>query len=900
MADLDIGLELFENIIDANNVRDRVRGMASAVDGTDAQAIGIENTELGNAPNSFSMDLGGNRDRIDGRANARAGQTAIADGIRNSGQIELGAQNDSVRGTAKARTNRNGQSTFATGINSTDGGVIRGGDGRDNLRARATARGQDNVGAFGVLVTATDTEGGNDRVRGNAVANGISSTDARGVSVGFSDIDDDTTAGNPPGFTPTISGEAEVGQLSTGEGNDTIEGTANVNVNARNGDTISFAGGNGIVNDGGTVEQLEELLGTIGKTLDNFNAEDVEQIIDQLETSTLDMGAGNDRLNARVNLNVAQDGQGADDDLEVIGDGIENAGDLLLGNGDDAVNSTVSVNTTVAGAKGLANALDNSSVGIIDAGLGIEVNNETLFDLGAGNDTFTSNIFATAVDDLSAADGLGNRGTFVAGAGNDTFNLTAESRLVLENENDDEQQEGIADGWENRSRVFLDDQEGRSAGNDSVTTNAQAFGEGVLTIAEGLESRAFFDAGGGSDTLELTATATTGEGALVDNLTQASGLQTEQIDEGEFFLGEGNNSVVGNATANSEAVSGESEGTEFTPSTFAFGITQMTADANNTEEGEQGLIEAGDGNDLLEGTAIASGETDVAAFGVLLENAVTHGGNDTVQGTATVESANEAIASGIAVGLAEDVFLKENSLGRNYGLGAEAGTLSTGAGIDTLEAVANATALLNATARGIDGANGNIDLGTGNDTVIAEAIANTTSEDGTREAFGIFGGTISAGAGADTIKARSNGRLSGEADITLEGGQGFGGGAEIDMGTGNDALLGFGDAQVDGGAGTDTLQFEFSLSEFVAGGGDIDFTNVNFSFGGATLETDNFEQFEFAAEFDDSQALGSSDASLQRASFTADSISLFDGSAVFSLDELEDAVAEIEAVQSAA
>ncbi|MEM7716049.1 MAG: hypothetical protein AAF349_21170 [Cyanobacteria bacterium P01_A01_bin.68] len=50
--------------------------------------------------------------------------------------------------------------------------------------------------------------------------------------------------------------------------------------------------------------------------------------------------------------------------------------------------------------------------------------------------------------------------------------------------------------------------------------------------------------------------AITGEGALADNLTQAAGLQTEQIDSGEFLLGDGDNAVFGRAIAQSKAVAG--------------------------------------------------------------------------------------------------------------------------------------------------------------------------------------------------------------------------------------------------------------------------------------------------------------------------------------------------------
>ncbi|MEM1392720.1 MAG: hypothetical protein AAGG00_05395 [Cyanobacteria bacterium P01_H01_bin.150] len=1031
MNNLDIGFEVITDIAGNNRIEGDANANATAPD--EARAIGVENAEFGEIANGFTINLDSDNNLIEGTATAQSTGEAFADGIRNTGVIQ-GDGFNLLKGDGRSITTGNGETSMSVGINSADGGVIKGGDGNDILDGTADALGVDAVGAFGVLVTDVDTGNNSDNIKGSATAQGFSTTDARGISVGLSDIDDDTLA-NPEFDIPLAiaGGYTQVGDLVTGSGNDTLSGEARVIVAALDGDEIFFAGANGIVNDGGNLRQLEVLLNSIGKNLSNFSKEDIEQIIDQLDTSTLDTGSGDDVLIADVELNVAQIGMGADSDLEIIGDGIENAGQLFLGDGNDAVNSTVSVRTTVNGAKGFADALDNSSVGII-TGLGLEINNRTLFDLGLGDDTFTSNIFATAVNDLSAADGLGNRGVFVAGGGNDTFNLNSVSEFILEEENDAEQQEGIADGWENRSRVFLDDQEGKTSGNDSVTANATAFGEGVLTIAEGIETREFFDAGGGDDFFNLQGIAITGIGALADNLTQAAGLQTEQIDSGEFLLGDGNNAVFGNAIAQSKAVAGlDDDGGLFTPSTFAFGITQMTADANNPSDAGEFL--AGDGNDRLYGNAEAVGEEDVASFGLLFSNAHLGDGLNRLRGNATVNSKISAFANGISVGT-DDVFLKTNSLDTGYGLGAEAGVLTTGNDDDFIEGIATTnangqsliesdsngilievgsslntnhgddTVIGRATASsvgaspiddfdvlidglenlgsfstgagndeiigegftfgdGVDAVSGGIDNGralversefvppifttgsgadtivavaeaqsinsaaitdglsnvgeflteTGDDLIIATAISETfgsgnraiadgidnrgllNTGDGEDKiivdaiasvtdglalanaidqnvelgsvidlgsgddvilaeasafsnqninAIAILGGAIKAGDGADNIRARSN-----DNSIGLDGGQGFGN-VEIDMGSGNDTLFGFGDAIVDGGSGIDTLEFDFSLNEFIFGGGSIissgDF--IEFTFADITYKTTNFERFEFNADFE--------------------------------------------------
>ena len=162
--------------------------------------------------------------------------------------------------------------------------------------------------------------------------------------------------------------------------------------------------------------------------------------------------------------------------------------------------------------------------------------------------------------------------------------------------------------------------------------------------------------------------------------------------------------------------------------------------------------------------------------------------------------------------------------------------------------MAKATGEQSATARGIDGANGVINLGAGDDTLTAEARANVKGAIGSEDAIGIFGGVVNAGSGEDDIAARSNVRLVGDNGKSLAGGQGFGGGVEINLGDDDDTILGFGEASLDGGDGFDTLQFEFSLEEFVDGGGTIE--DGTFVFAGKVLETENFEEFQFGVDFD--------------------------------------------------
>ena len=807
----------------------------------DARAIGIDNQDV--------IALADGMDLVAGAGTAIGVQSAEAFGILNEGALRTGRDGDLVMGIASATGAFDGRvegSALAFGLSEIDNraeeaGVssLRLGSGDDELSGIATARGSEDVGAFGLLLTDARTGGGADTVFGSGEAEGAGSTDARGVSVGLSDIDDDTL---PPAIP------AEVGILQTGRGRDLVQGTADVTVTTGAEDGLFFAGANGIVVDGGVDAEwraiLEDNLDLLAAAVDAGPAAldaALQALLAQLDTSVLDTGNGRDTLVAEVSLDVSEAEPGAfiDDDLEVIADGIENAGTVLLGNGNDTVVSEVSVVSTISGAKGLADAADNSSVGVItglgltatnvlretgliapDAEVEIAVSDVTLFDLGAGDDSFSSTIFATAVDDLSAADGLGNRGVFVAGDGSDMFDLNARSVFVLTTANGDEQQEGIADGWENRNQVFLDDREGDIAGDgdDRVTVNAEATGDGVLTISDGLESRGLFDAGGGDDLFRLNASAKSGPGVLAGNITAATGLATEQIEEGDFLTRDGSDRIFGTANA-------QSEGTN--RATIAQGISQITADtrATTADAAEDGLFSTTDDvvtvdNDELEGRASAEGQGDVQAFGLLFTNAETGRGADAMTGRASATGLNAAKANGIAIGISNNTDTEGVSLRPD-----ETGRLSTGGGHDTLTAFAEAETLTDGAAIVSDAnadSNGvlvdlgsSLDLGGGNNLIDASAVASDTGTGGegsiavTADGIEIRGTLVSRG-GDDRIVGTAEATSTGGILLTIAGGidNGFGSTRNaipseplIETGAGDDALEGEGSVIATGGIG---------------------------------------------------------------------------------------------------
>lgn len=890
--------------------------------GVDAGAIGIENRGV--------ISTAGGVDLIAGAGIAIGTASAEAFGVLNEGAIDMGADADTLMGVASATGFFGGPvsgSAIAFGYSENEplgaagGSSLRMGDGADRVIGVAEANGTEDVGAFGLVFENADTGEGNDTVEGKATATGKGSTEARSISVGVSDVDDDALS--PPDVT------AVVGSLVTGSGNDLVRAETRLTVNAGPDDQVFFAGANGVVVDGGAEAQWIAIVTANAATLaaaaaaqaagDRFAVtRALQPLLAQIDTSTLDMGAGSDTLISSVMLEVNGLGFEVDpeDDLEVIADAIENAGTLLMGDGDDRLEITNDVRSTIDGAKAFADALDNASIGVnqgytaiatqvltdlglIGAGsanpqvsvIEVEVNYSTRFDLGAGNDTIVTRTFASAIDDIPSADGLSNRGLWVGGNGSETLDLNNVTVFavgeILNGGNDGEQREGISDGWESRGLIFMDDVvvladgtivEGSTIGDgaDLVRTDATAFGNGVLTIADGFEGRDFTNTGGGNDTFDVTGRAFTTAravqdtfGILASNVTAATGLQTEQVDEGDFLMRSGNDRVIGRALA-APALGLDPfafDPADFAPETFdpnsdlfanrttiAQGISQVTADVLAVNDGSRdlGVIDTsgatGVDNDLLDGAATAFGVSDVQSYGILLTNAVTGRGLDTLTGSAEATGRNVAFANGVAVGISANTDNDGRTLRPD-----QAGLLSTGSEADLLTATATATTFTDGARRIATGlgdgtvvvseanadSNGllvdlrsTLDLGTGNDRITASASAFDLGIGGVNTAVTADGvenrGSIVTGSGNDSIVGSALATSDGGVLLTLTGGidNGFGStrnniplAPTISTGDGADVLDGVGAVVAFSGIG---LASGIETSGFITTGGGAD------------------------------------------------------------------------------
>ena len=201
---------------------------------------------------------------------------------------------------------------------------------------------------------------------------------------------------------------------------------------------------------------------------------------------------------------------------------------------------------------------------------------------------------------------------------------------------------------------------------------------------------------------------------------------------------------------------------------------------------------------------------------------------DTINATATSDSATFAQASALtlsaatpenqalALSIAEAIAVAQD---KAIGIDNTRGTIHTGKGRDTITATANAADK----AIAIENTNGIIKTGNGADVIQADATG--------IESYGIFGGIIQTGDGADRVEASS-----------------FGGGVNIKMGKGKDFVEGFGDAIVNGGKGFDILSLDtFKIDDFNISLGATNKNEVTFERDGISMNATNFEQFNFGS-----------------------------------------------------
>ncbi len=670
------------------------------------------------------------------------------------------------------------------------------GDGATSIQCRARDRAQafEDALAFALEITEVlGTSDAADTLTGNARSNGVTNAESRGVSVGvdFAEIEEEN------GVDVIISGENDllIGELNTRNGDDLIRGVAETTVESFNGDgslgEIFFAGANGIIVD---------------------------------RNSRLNTGPGNDTIRAKGS--VTGQGIGENDENEIIADGFENVGFTHLGQGDDTLVAEAEA-VAIGGLKAIADGFDTSSVGNPNV-------NAVQLNLGAGNDVLKGTGIAIASGDAALGNGGDNRAVLDAGSGDDRIVLRGEAFFTAVDIPGftPDQPEAIADCQENRGQIFL------GAGNDRYTGVSEGIADGGdLVLTNCINNRGEFFAGQGEDFIKAESSAF----ALQDGTEiRASGILNENAgrtgdfeDAGDFDLGNDNDRLLASTVAvgqNGDIV--------------AAGFANISTDL--PQNATRATLLAGLGDDRLDVASSARGTGNVFSVGLFGGATDLGPGDDLFIARADVQEAgNGGFQASSAVGTQLALAIADVSLFSGVAVGifnadTQGGLFQGKSGNDTVRVLVNVDQVAgNALIVGILGNDASLfNTGDGEDEVIIRFDGSNIFA--AAEQFGIFGGTIELGGGADVLNASR----FGIANATVNAG---GGNDTIQAGLSGTTLDGRSThAVINGGGGDDTLILVGSSSQFDVD--DTDPDNVLITRGGNSYLVQNVETIDFTRD----------------------------------------------------
>lgn len=249
------------------------------------------------------------------------------------------------------------------------------------------------------------------------------------------------------------------------------------------------------------------------------------------------------------------------------------------------------------------------------------------------------------------------------------------------------------------------------------------------------------------------------------------------------------------------------------------------------------------GADVLRGRASTSAESILGSdrFGIYLQADLTTGPDDAPSLLTLFAGYDDDVILGEAFNTqpTNDVIAVVHGISLGAVLNGPVVRLRTGVGNDTVKGVAVFEAAGQPSSTNVFGIalafGAVIDTGRGSDQVIGEASGN-----GNLVIAGIaqlFGGSIATGAGRDevtgiAVNTASTGTTVGISGVTIDTGSeadvvtgratiagqranGFGSNVTVELGSGNDRLVGFGDLTANGGSGFDTWDLRgYRLSEF--------------------------------------------------------------------------------------
>ncbi len=775
--------------------------------------------------------------------------SALSSGVSIIGSVGAntiigGSGNDTIDGAGGADIINAGAGNDTVTFHGTEAS-IDGGSGLDTL-----------VVATGAALTAVNfaVTAGSDQTTGDAA-----------LVANFENIDASAMTS-----ALTVTGSTDVNIITTGSGNDVIDGGGGADViKAGDGnDTVAYYGSESSI-DGGTGNNTLVLhavttvnLGNADQTtgdatsVSNFQNVDASALSASVSitgssgANIITAGSGNDTIDGAGGADTIKAGAG-DDIVSYYGtetsiDGgtgtntllLKAAANVNLGAADQTVGDTtgvtnfqnvdasaLSVAVTIMGSSGANTITGGSGNDTLDGGGGIDV-----IAGGAGNDTVTYHGTETSIDGGAGTD------TLVLAASGGT---TAVNFAVATNVDQTTGDNVNVTNFENLDASALTTALSVIASNfaNTITT-----GSGDDTI-DGGGGADVISAGGGNDTVAYYGTETSIDGGTGVNTLQLKTAATVNLASADQTSGD--STIVSNFQ-NIDATA------------LSSGVTLTGSVGAN-------IITGGSGNDTIDG----GGGADVIAGGGGDDTITYHGGEVSIDGgtgndTLVVAAGSSITAVNFSVAAGSDQTSGDSVLVTNFeNLNASALTsallvtgstsaniITTGAGNDTIDGSGGAD-VINAGA-GNDsvsyyGTENTIDGGTGVNTLVMRAattvnLGNTDQTTGDTTSVANFQNVdASALSAAVTITGSSAANVitGGSGNDTIDG---AGGSDSISAGAGDDTVYYHGgETTLDGGAGSDTLVL-------AAAGG---LTAVNFSVAagadqtaGDTVIVANFENVD--------------------------------------------------------
>jgi Ca2+-binding RTX toxin-like protein len=847
------------DIIDAGAGNDTVsyRGTEASIDG----GTGTDTLVLKSSGGISTVDLSG----AAGSDQTYGDSVAVSNFENVDASVLLAAQGITIIGSTGANILTGGAG--ADIINGNGGAdVISGGGGNDSITFYGSETSIDGGTGTDTLILAAS--GGMTAVD-FSVAAGTDQTTGDSVNVtNFENLDASVVA-----TALNVTGSATANVITTGSGNDTIDGGGGADIlNAGAGnDTVSYynsevsidggAGNNTLLLKAVTTVNLGILDQTSGDavTVSNFQNVDASALSSGISISgsaganiiiggsgndtidgaggadTIDAGAGNDTVTFHGTETAIDGGAGADT-LIITSAATVSAIDFSVATGADQT----------TGDSSLIKNFENLDASVMTSGLTVTGSSAAnVITTGSGNDTIDGGGGADVINANAGNDTVsyyGSESVIDGGTGSNTLVLKAGTTVNLGNVDQTTGDATSVANFQNVDATALSSSvsiTGSTAANIITTGSGNdtidgAGGADVIGAGAGDDTVSYYgteasiDGGAGTNTLVMRAAATVnlasadqtvGDAAGVTNFqnVDASALSSALSITGSAGVnvltgGSGNDTIDGNGGADVISAGGGNDSVTF--------------------RGTESAIDAGTGTDTL--VLAASGGTTAVNFAVATNVDQTTG--DTVNVT-NFENL-DATAVGSALSVTGSVFANTITTGSGNDTidgGGGADVISGGAGNDTVAYYGTETS--------IDGGAGtntlalktaaNINLAAADQTVgDSTIVSNFQSIDASALSTGV---TLTGSSSANVI-------TGGTGNDTIDGG---GGADVISGGLGDDTISYHGtEVSIDGGAGNDTL--------VVSAGSTI--TAVNFAVAGGSDQTTgdsvvvtNFENLDASA-----------------------------------------------------